>query len=93
MDKLGKRGPADRDFAFAAKFARRGIREDGLAGALGADGQYRYTVSQGLKAACHGREDAAATLVAQRLTLVRLVRVERLLWVGLALLTILVLRH
>jgi len=61
-----KQSPADRDFYEAALFARRSIRASELLPSINTDGKYHYTVRQGLKAACHGREDIAATLLIQR---------------------------
>jgi hypothetical protein len=62
---------ASRDFMEAAHLAKSYTRQDGLFPESGNDGD-EYTLEQGVKAACHGREDTAAILILQKRLLERL---------------------
>lgn len=86
MEDAKKASAADRDFFGAAQSARRSVKQDELLPVRDQFGEFRYTVRQGLKAACYAREDAAATLELQRAVLRRLDRNQHLLWVSIALL-------
>jgi hypothetical protein len=86
MEDAKKSSAADREFFAAAQYARHAAEQNGLLPARNQEGDYEYTPQQGLKAACHAREDAAATLVIQRALLHRLDRNRNLLWVAIALL-------
>lgn len=84
-----KQGGAWAELAMASRSARNSIKENGLSPSLDDDGQYVYTQSQGDKAACHAREDAAATLILQKMQLDHLHRlsgVNGLLWICIGLL-------
>ena len=79
-----KKGGVDAEFAEACAFARAEAGRSDLIPQRTEDGELKYRVSQGLKAACHGREDMVATLMLQRSILRRLSRIERLAWLGVA---------
>ena len=85
-ESMKKRGAADRSFALAAEFARNQMRSDGLDGEIRPHYEVRYSVAQGLKAAVHGREDAATTLVLQRDILIRLDSIKVATWIAMCLL-------
>lgn len=68
---LGKQS-VDKDFYGAANSVKQWTVQEGLLPSINEDGEERYTVQQGLKAACCGREDAAAALVVQYSILRRL---------------------
>jgi len=50
-----------------------------------APGEFKYSVQQGLKAACFAREDAASILLIQPAILRRLDALKRLAWVAIGL--------
>ena len=79
-------GAADKSFFLAAKSARQSVERNGLLPHLDEWGGYKYTVKQGIKAACHAREDVVATLLLQRDILLRLDRNYRILWMAVGLL-------
>ena len=84
-----KKGGSIADLAKAAKFAKDGVREQGLFPEGDDDGQGVYTPEQGAKAACYAREDVAAVLVLQKEQLDHLhglSGVKGLLWVCIGLL-------
>ena len=70
----------------AAEKATIYAQNDGLHPAVGENGEFRYRVQQGLRAACVGREDAAATLMLMQTVLDNQHTIKRLLWIGIALL-------
>jgi hypothetical protein len=84
MEGAKKASAADRDFFGAVQSARRSVKQDELLPVRDEFGELRYTVRQGLKAACYAREDASATLELQRPVLRRLDRIQDTLWVVLA---------
>lgn len=86
IEQAKKRGAAWRDYAEAVEAAKRDAQQTGLFPARTAEGEIRYTVRQGLQAACEGREDAAATLLVQLPMLKRLDQIRGLLWACAALL-------
>ena len=86
MEDAKKASAADRDFFGSGQSARRSVKQDELLPVRDEFGDLRYTVRQGLKAACYAREDVAATLELQRAVLRRLDRNQHLLWVSIALL-------
>lgn len=86
MNEARRANAAARDFFGAAQVARRSARESGILPVRNEHGEFRYTIRQGLKAACHTREDIAATLQVQLALLQRLDRNRNLLWVAIALL-------
>jgi hypothetical protein len=75
-----------RDFYGAALVAMRSAQQDELYPAVGEYGETRYAVQQGLKAACHAREDVTAILIIQQAVLRRLQGVRILAWACLAVL-------
>lgn len=84
-----KLGGASADIARAAFQARSNVRESDLFPNVDDDGRWVYTQEQGIKAACHAREDASATLILQHTQLEhlhRLAGVKKLLWVCIGLL-------
>jgi hypothetical protein len=83
------RGGVEKVFFTACWQARNSSRDNGLRPIMDADGEWRYLPQQGIKAACWGREDAAATLTIQ-MDLLKAVealqRLKGLLWLCVALL-------
>jgi hypothetical protein len=86
MEEAKKASAADRDFYSAAQIARRSAKEDGILPVRNEDGEFQYTIQQGLKAACHAREDITATVNIQLAILKRLDRNRNLLWAAIVLL-------
>ena len=80
MESGKKRSSADFDFFDAAHRARRQAVSDDLLPLRDADGEHRYVAQQGLRAACHTREDVIAISYIQRSLLVRLSGIRFLLW-------------
>jgi hypothetical protein len=68
------------------------MKQDDLFPHRDENGEMRYTVRQGLKAACYAREDIAATATIQRLILVRLDGIKFLLWLCATMLTYIAIR-
>lgn len=62
MEEAMKGGAAERSFYAAAFAAHQASVSEGLTPSRDDDGELIYSPQQGLKAACHAREDAAATL-------------------------------
>ena len=62
------------------------MKSSGLEGEVRPYCEIRYTVAQGLKAAVHAREDAAATFILQRDIIIRLDKIKSLLWFAVAVL-------
>jgi hypothetical protein len=83
MEKAKKRSAADRVFFEAGHSALKSMQENELTAKRNKYGEFQFTVRQGLKAAAHGREDAAATLTIQHAILHRLDRNYKLLWVAI----------
>jgi hypothetical protein len=75
------KGAVNRDFYGAALFALRSARQDEILPAIGEYGESKYTVQQGLKAACHARQDVTAILAIQMSLLQRLQGLRVLAWV------------
>ena len=75
-----------RDFYGAALVAMRSAQQDELLPAISEYGETRYTAQQGLKAACHAREDVTAILIIQQAVLRRLQGLSVLAWACLAVL-------
>lgn len=86
LEESAKGSCADRDYFSAALTAKRSAESDGLFGVPDEEGMPKFTVQQGLKAACYGREDAAATLIIQYAILKRLDYTKHLLWLVIFLL-------
>jgi hypothetical protein len=66
------KGAVNKDYYGAALFAHNSIKTDGLEPSENEDGELEYSLQQGLKAACHGREDTVAILIIQKSILERL---------------------
>lgn len=77
---------ADREFFEAGLAARRSVKEDGLMARRTENGDLRYSVQQGLRAACFAREDVAGSLILQRAILHRLDGLRKLAWLALGVL-------
>jgi hypothetical protein len=92
LQQAKKKSPADRDFFEAALSARQSMKQDDLFPHRDENGELRYTVRQGLKAACSAREDAAVTATIQRSILVRLDGIKTLLWLCAAMLVYIAIR-
>jgi hypothetical protein len=86
LEQAQKRSSADRDFYGAGLSAKRSAKNDDLHPTRDQDGELKYTIQQGLKAACYAREDVSATLQIQLPILQRLDQIKSLLWVCLGLL-------
>ena len=85
-----KMGGVSAEMGRAAFSARQNLRESDLFPNLNEVGEWVYSPEQGIKAACHAREDAASTLILQKTQLDHLHRlsgVKALLWVCIGLLT------
>jgi len=85
-EEAKKSSAADRSFFTAGQQAHHSVKENGLLPRRNADGEFEYDLQQGLKAACHGREDVVAVLILQRDLLARLDRNHKLLLAALVLL-------
>jgi hypothetical protein len=77
---------AQRDFNEAAYTAKIFTQQDGLVGSENEYGEYKWTIQQGLKAACFGREDTAAVVILQQKLLTRLDTLKTFLSLCIALL-------
>lgn len=86
MEAAKKGSAANHTFFTAGQLARRSVKEHELLPHRNQDGEFRYTVHQGLRAACHSREDVSAILQIQLAVLHRLDRNRNLLWVAIVLL-------
>ena len=86
LDDKAAKSILDSAFFTAGAYAKRAAKNDGFYPVPGEYGEPIYSVQQGLRAACHTREEAAAILVIQR-TVVRGITVIVLL--GLACLALL----
>ena len=86
MDDAMKRSAVDRVFFAAGRQAKRNAEENDLLPIRNEFGEHEYAVQQGLKAACHGREDTTAVLLLQRDLLLRLDRNRNLTWLAIMLL-------
>jgi hypothetical protein len=92
MTALAKRSRAGAEFVTAIRLARTARTDAGLDCDYDDNGGAKFTVQQGLKAACHAREDAAASLIIQLSVLQRLDRLNTFAKWIIALLIILVIR-
>ena len=90
VDEQRKKGGVAAEFAVAISTARSNAESAGLLANRDEFGELKFRAWQGIKAACFGREDAAATLLLQRAILQRLARIERLAWLCLAILAFVV---
>jgi hypothetical protein len=72
LEQTASRNSVNRDFYGAALAAKRHARHDGLHPDSDEYGELTYTQAQGIKAACHAREDVTAILIIQQSLLRRL---------------------
>ena len=72
MTEAAAKDSVSRDFYGAALVAMRSAQQDELHPAIGEYGEARYTAQQGIKAACHAREDVTSILIIQQAVLRRL---------------------
>lgn len=86
MEEGMKAGPAERTFFTAGLAAHKSALSDGLVPSRDAEGELVYSAQQGLKAACHAREDVAAILNIQLPVLKLLHQMKLLMWGCLAVL-------
>ncbi|MFV0678586.1 hypothetical protein [Variovorax sp. tm] len=86
MEQGMKAGAAERVFYGAALTAHRSAAAEGLSPVRNEDGDFVYSSQQGLKAACHAREDVVALVNIQLPALKLLHQVKLLLWGCLAVL-------
>ena len=87
-----RKGSVNGDYFGAGLKAQRSIAADELLPTPTPYGEYRYTIQQGLKAACHGREDIAAVKYMQMAVLRRLQGLRVMGWIALALLAYIAVR-
>jgi hypothetical protein len=71
---LKTKSAAFHDFFTAAERAKQMAETDGIIGSFDEDGGDIFSPEQGIKAACHGREDTSAVLMLQLKVLQRLDR-------------------
>lgn len=76
----------EQEIKSAVDCAKMWAKDDGLFPSVNEYGEERYYLQPALKAACHGREDAAAILIIQQHVLRRLEHLRVLAMIGLALL-------
>lgn len=83
------RRKCDQDFQKACYIAKLGMTNDGLDPGW----ENNYTQEQAAKAACHGRQDIAATLIIQSKILERLDSIKRWVIACFILLVLIALNH
>ncbi len=89
---MEKKGGAGAELVAAVRLARQARTEAGLNCDYTETGEARFSVQQGLKAAVHGREDVAATLILQVKIIQRLDQLKKLAWWILGVLTVIALK-
>lgn len=72
LEQSASRGSVNREFYGAGLTAKRQARYDGFHPETDEYGEPYYTETQGIKAACHTREDVTAILIIQQSLLHRL---------------------
>lgn len=72
LEQTASKNSVNRDFYGAVLAAKRSARHDGFYPESDEYGELHYTESQGIKAACHTREDVTAILIIQQSLLRRL---------------------
>ena len=80
MEEAKLRSSADFDYFYAAQRAKRQTRGEDLFPYRTKDGDLKYTVAQGIRAACLTREEVIALTHIQRSLLLRLSGLRKLLW-------------
>jgi hypothetical protein len=87
QDTMKSGGYGLKAIAKASRDASTWAENDGLHPVMDLDTRdWKYTIKQGLRAACVGREDAAANLILQGTILDNQKSIIRLLWIAIALL-------
>lgn len=76
--QLMRESPANFDFYGAVLEAKKGAELDEIIAYPSKNLEMKYTVQQGLRAACHGREDTATVMIVQLAILKRLDKAEKL---------------
>jgi hypothetical protein len=86
-DTMKKGSYVEKLTAQAARQAGDNAKDDGIRPVLDVPRRdFRYTVQQGLRAACTGREDTAAVFILMSTVLENQQTIKRLLWVAIAIL-------
>jgi hypothetical protein len=88
---FGKRSVV-KDLSDAGELAKYLTEQDGLLPYLDGEGEHRYRIQQGVRAACKGREDVTSLVIIQSAVLRRLQELRVFAIVGLALLTYIAVR-
>lgn len=86
MEKAMKGGSAAFDFYGAGLKSRASVKDLGLWPGFDEDGNEKYTVRQGIKAACVAKEDVGGILIIQLALLKRLDLISSMLMVVIGLL-------
>ena len=81
LKEASSKNSVKRDFYSAGLTALQSMRTDELNPSISKYGEVRYSVQQGLKAACHTRQDVTAALIIQQSVLNRLQELKSLAWV------------
>ncbi|WP_448228913.1 hypothetical protein [Pseudoxanthomonas mexicana] len=92
IKEASRQGSVNRDYYGAGIKAKQSIIADELLPSPTPYGEYRYSIQQGLKAACHGREDIAAVNYMQMAILRRLQGLRWMGWIAIALLAYIAVR-
>lgn len=92
LSEQAAKNAVSRDFFGAALTAKHQIKEEGLTLTVLEYGETSYTAEQGLKAACHAREDVIAILHVQHSLLKRLQGIKNLTWTCLLVLIYIAIR-
>jgi len=87
LEKLASKGGIDHEYFGAMLSALHSCKENDLFPTRNENGEFVYRPEQGIKAACHGREDAAAILIVQRSILERLQILQWSAWLSIVILT------
>lgn len=72
LKELASKSAVNYDFYNAGLTALKSMQNDELNPSISKYGEVRYSVQQGLKAACHARQDVTAILIIQQAVLKRL---------------------
>lgn len=89
---MEKKGGAGAELVAAIRLARQARTQAGLNCDYTESGEARFSVQQGLKAAVHGREDVAATLILQVKIIQRLDQLKKIGWGILGVLIVIALK-
>lgn len=92
LAEMEKKGGIGAELVAAVRLARRARTEAGLDCEYTDTGEAKFKVQQGLKAAVHAREDAAATLILQVKIIQRLDKLQKTVWWVLGIMVVLALK-